>query len=294
MSNMQIGLDVGGTKCLGVVLDNNNSVVASLRYDTPPADQLIDTLCAMVSTLKEQMPDTGKVTVGVGVAGLVTFDGVFRASPNIEGVVDLPIAKRMSDQLNVNVRVDNDATATAFGEWQIGAARGVSDALVVTLGTGIGGGIISGGQLQRGGHGYAGEFGHIIVNVDGPRCGCGQNGCWELYASGSALRTLSGGQRGEEVMEKASRGDEATLLVVEEFSEWVGRGLAGLANALDPLVIVIGGGVVRASEVFLGRVSHYLAQYLYGGPARDVPNVVPAQLGDHAGAIGSALLGALQ
>lgn len=291
---MRIGIDVGGTKCLGVVLDANNSVVTSLRYDTPPADQLIDTLCAMVSALQEQLPGANKMTVGVGVPGLVTFDGVFRASPNIEGVIDLPIATRMSQQLHTNVRVDNDATAAAYGEWRIGAARGVSDALVVTLGTGIGGGIISGGQLQRGGRGYAGEFGHIVVNVDGPRCGCGQNGCWELYASGSALRTLSGGQRGEEVMEKASRGDKAALLVVEEFSEWVGRGLAGLSNALDPLVIVVGGGVVRASGVFLGRVSHYLARYLYGGPSRDVPNVVAAQLGDQAGAIGSALLGALQ
>ena len=290
----RVGIDVGGTKCLGVVLDDADTVVNAVRYPTPSGDGLVDVLCDMVSELRAVVADAVDVTVGVGLPGLVTFDGVFRASPHISDVVDLPVAAMMSQQLQTSVHVDNDATAATYAEWQRGAAQGVSDAIIVTLGTGIGGGIVAGGQLQRGAHGHAGEFGHIIVDDEGPQCVCGQRGCWELFASGSGLRRLSGGVDGEEVMARAAQGDRGACDVVEEFSRWVGRGLAGLTNALDPAVIVIGGGLVRTSDVFLGHVSRFLAEYTYGSRHRELPAVVPAHLGEHAGAIGSALLGALQ
>lgn len=290
----RVGIDVGGTKCLGVVLDDADAIVASIRYPTPSGHDLVDALCQMVSELCNSKADTADVSVGVGLPGLVTFDGVFRASPHIADVVDLPVAFTMSQQLNMSVRVDNDATAATYAEWQVGAARGASDAIIVTFGTGIGGGIVAGGQLQRGAHGHAGEFGHIIVDIDGPQCACGQHGCWEMYASGSGLRRLSGGIDGEEVMARAMHGDKSACDVVEEFSRWVGRGLAGLTNALDPTMIVIGGGLVRTSDVFLAQVARFLGEYAYGAGTRELPDVVPAQLGEHAGAIGSALLGALQ
>lgn len=290
----RVGVDVGGTKCLGVVLDDEDTVVASVRYPTPSGRDLVEVLCRIVAELRTTHLGASDLCVGVGLPGLVTFDGVFRASPHISDVVDLPVGTLMSQQLNVSVRVDNDATAATYAEWKVGAARGVSDAIIVTFGTGIGGGIIAGGQLQRGAHGHAGEFGHIIVDVGGPQCACGQRGCWETYASGSGLRRLSGGVHGEEVMARAAAGDREACDVVEEFSRWVGRGLAGLTNALDPAVIVIGGGLVRTSDVFLGQVSQFLAEYAYGARNRELPTVVPAQLGEHAGAIGSALLGALQ
>ncbi len=292
--HVRIGIDVGGTKCLGVVLDDTHKVISSVRQPTPSAHELVDVLCDIVSELSTSQVDVANFSVGVGLPGLVTFDGVFRASPHISGVVDLSVAQLMSQRLHVAVRVDNDATAAAYAEWQLGAARDVNDALIVTLGTGIGGGVIAGGQLQRGAHGHAGEFGHISVQSDGPTCVCGQRGCWEMYASGSALRTLSGGVDGEEVMARAARGDKEALSVVEEFSQWVGRGLAGLVNIFDPERIVIGGGVVRAHDVFLGRVSHYVSEYAYSARTRELPMVVSAELGDQSGAIGSALLGALQ
>jgi glucokinase len=290
----RIGIDVGGTKCLGVVLDGEHTVIDTVRRPTPSARDLVDVLCDIVNELRGEVPFSQSVSVGVGVPGLVTFDGTFRASPHIAGVVDIPVATLMTEQLNTAVRVDNDATAATYAEWKIGAACNATDAIVVTLGTGIGGGIISGGQLQRGAHGHAGEFGHMVVNVEGDECVCGQRGCWELYASGSALRTLSGGLEGEEVMNRAAGGDQDAIAVVHVFSQWVAQGLAGLVNVLDPEVVVIGGGVVRAGDLFLDHVEHYLATYAYGARTRDLPTIVPAQLGDHAGAIGSALLGALQ
>lgn len=291
---VRIGIDVGGTKCLGVVLDESQLVLASLRKETPRIDELVDVLCDMVSTLRQSTTDSSDFSLGVGVPGLVTPDGMFRASPHIVGVNDFPIAQLLSERMQQKVRVDNDATAAAFGEWQIGAARAVRDVLVVTLGTGIGGGIISGGELQRGAHGHAGEFGHMIVDATGPECACGQRGCWEMYASGSALRRMAQGQSGEDVMDSAAAGNTDALAIVEEFSQWVGRGLAGLVNALDPQMIVIGGGLVRTSDVFLEKVEHHLARHMYGARSRALPAVVPAQLGEQAGAIGSALLGALQ
>jgi len=290
----RVGIDVGGTKCLGVVLDHTNAVAASVRYPTPSGRDLVDVLCRMVHELSTDHVDGVNVSVGIGLPGLVTFDGVFRASPHISDVVDLPVATLMSQHLNMSVRIDNDATAATYAEWQLGAARGVRDAIIVTFGTGIGGGIVAGGQLQRGAHGHAGEFGHIVVDVDGPQCACGQRGCWEMYASGSGLRRLSGGVDGEEVMARAAQGDQSALEVVEEFSRWVARGLAGLTNALDPSVIVVGGGLVRTSDIFLGQVTRLLGEYAYGADTREIPTIVPAQLGEHAGAIGSALLGALQ
>lgn len=290
----RVGIDVGGTKCLGVLLDDDDAVISFVRHPTPSGNDLVERLCLIVSELCAVVPDADEVTVGVGLPGLVTFDGVFRASPHIAHVVDLPVASMMSQQLNISVRIDNDATAAAYAEWQVGAARGAHDAIIVTLGTGIGGGIIAGGQLQRGAHGHAGEFGHMIVDVEGPECACGQRGCWELYASGSGLRRLSGGIDGEELMARATQGDQIARDVVEQFSCWVGRGLAGLTNALDPTMVVIGGGLVKTSDVFLGRVSHWLAEYAYGATTRELPHIVPAQLGEQAGAIGSALLGALQ
>jgi glucokinase len=294
----RIGIDVGGTKCLGVVLDDDGTIIHALREPTPDGSQIVGTLCEMVRDLirdtKHADTSTDSVSVGVGVPGLVTFDGVFRASPHISNVVNMPLARLLSDQLQISVRVENDATAAMYSEWIFGAARGVSDALMITLGTGIGGGVVMGGHLQRGSHGHAGEFGHIVVERDGRQCACGQRGCWETYASGSALRAMSGGMDGQEVMSRALQGDHNSQAVVETYSEWVALGVGTLVNICDPKVIVIGGGVVQSGQMLIDHVSRHLPSYVYSHLNRDLPPVVPAALGENAGAIGSALLGALQ
>jgi glucokinase len=163
------------------------------------------------------------------------------------------------------------------------------NAVIVTLGTGIGGGIVMGGQLQRGANGFAGEIGHMVVQQDGELCVCGRRGCWERYASGSALRMLSGGMSGEEVFAAASSGDEHAQSVVATFADWVAVGLASLTNICDPEVIVIGGGVVQSFEFVLESVSKSFSAALYSSESRPHPALHVAALGERAGAIGCAL-----
>jgi glucokinase len=161
---------------------------------------------------------------------------------------------------------------------------------MVTLGTGIGGGIVMGGELQRGANGFAGEIGHMMVERNGLECVCGRRGCWERYASGSALRTLSGGMSGEDVFAAAAHGDVHAQSVVDEFTGWIAVGLASLTNICDPEVIVIGGGVVQSIVDVMDVVSARFAEALYSPEWRQHPRLVTASLGERAGAIGSALI----
>ena len=287
-----IGIDVGGTKCHGVLVDATGSVVARVRYPTPVASELVDLLVSIVDELSGFVSPGDKATacpVGVGVPGLVTLNGVVRASPNMPTARDTPVGEDMRARLGRAVHVENDATLAGYGEWAAGAARGTRDAVMVTLGTGIGGGIVAGGVLQRGANGFAGEIGHMVVQRDGIECPCGGRGCWERYASGSALQHLSGGRSGADVIASAERGDEASLRVVDEFAQWIALGLANLANITDPEMFVIGGGVVESFDIVLPRVRKHFVEFLYSSSMRPHPAIEKAVLGEEAGAIGAAL-----
>jgi glucokinase len=281
-----VGIDVGGTKCHGVVADEKGAVVAELRRPTPHAGELIDLLAEMHRELG------GGSALGIGVPGLVTPEGIIKASPNLTGAHDIEVGPRLRSALGIPVHVENDATSAAYAEWRVGAARGTDDALIVTLGTGIGGGVVMGGQLQRGAHGFAGEIGHMVVEADGIECVCGRRGCWERYASGSALKRLSGGMPGEEVFSRAMNGEEGSLAVVDDFARWFCIGVASLTNVLDPQVVVVGGGVVDAWSVLHPAIARWLDRLLYSSDNRPQPTVRPAELGPRAGAIGIALLAA--
>ena len=281
---MKIGIDVGGTKCLGVAVDDNGKVVQQYRLPTPHADALCDTLVEIVSQLGEFK------SLGVGVPGLISPEGVIRASPNLVGAKELALRKMMEDRLGKKVLVENDATCAALGEWKSGAAHGATDAWVITLGTGIGGGFISGSVLQRGSHGFAGEVGHMVVDPDGPLCPCGRNGCWERYASGNGLSYLANGEMGEDVLSRAKAGAADALVVVDTFAKWVALGLVNLTNMTDPDVIVVGGGVIVSADVVMPRIAHWFEQLLYSPKHRAHPRLVAAQLGEQAGAIGAAML----
>ena len=281
-----VGIDVGGTKCHGVVVDAHGKVLAEARYPTPHAAELTGLLGSMYAELG------GEGALGIGVPGLVTPEGVIKASPNMRGAHDIEVGPSLRRSLGVHVHVENDATASAYGEWKAGAAAGARDALIVTLGTGIGGGLIVGGELQRGANGFAGEIGHMVVQADGIDCVCGRRGCWERYASGSALRTLSGGLSGEEVVDRARAGDAAAAAVINEFARWVAVGLASLTNVLDPAVIVLGGGVVDAWDVYGPTLRDWMNELLYSPHARPHPDLRAATLGPRAGAVGAALLAA--
>jgi glucokinase len=248
--------------------------------------------------------------VGVGVPGLVDRSGVLRFAPNLPGVADMAIQSPLEAALGVPVRVDNDATCAVWGERQLGAAHGYDDVVLATLGTGIGGGVVAGGRLLRGANGFAGEIGHMVVDPDGPPCPCGQQGCWERFASGSGLGALAkraaaegragrvlalaGGDpasvRGEHVSVAAAEGDAEACAVFADFGWWVALGLANLANVFDPQAFVLGGGLVEAGELLLEPVRAAFTGLLTGGSHRPAVDIVPASLGERAGAIGAACL----
>jgi glucokinase len=280
---MRIGIDVGGTKCLGVALDDTGKVVQEIRRPTPHATQLVEQLWEMYQALGADG------ALGIGVPGLISPEGIIRASPNMQGAFNIEVGPQLRDRIGDNVSVENDATMAAFGEWRNGAARDAQDALIVTLGTGIGGGVVMGGQLQRGAHGFAGEIGHMMVDRDGVECPCGRRGCWERYASGSALTWLSGGVSGEELFARVNNGDASALQVVDTFIDWIVSGLASLTNVCDPEVIVLGGGVITPLDSHFDRVRERFGDALYSSKWRPHPRVEPAQLGEYAGAIGSAI-----
>lgn len=279
------GIDVGGTKCLGVLFENGKILKSVLR-PTPHADELVATLAEIARELGDYK------TLGVGVPGLITPAGVVRESPNLTGAIELDLRARLQKELGHEISVENDATSATHAEWQFGAGRGATDMWMITLGTGIGGGFVSGSKLQRGSHGFAGEIGHMVVESQGIVCPCGQRGCWERYASGSGLATIAGGERGEEVIARASAGDKQAIEYLDIFGRWVAIGLVNLTNITDPDVIVLGGGLAEAADSVMPPVKKWFKQLLYAPDNREHPELRVAQLGKNAGAIGAALLSA--
>jgi glucokinase len=304
-----VGIDVGGTKCLGVVLDPDGTVVREDRRPTPSGHD------AIVAVLAELASSLGPYdAIGVGVPGLVTTAGVLRAAPNLHDVAEFDVAGMLGQRLGRHVWVDNDATCATLSEWRLGAGRDCDDVVLVTLGTGIGGGLVAGGRLQRGHNGFAGEFGHMVIDPSGPPCPCGRRGCWERFASGSGLARLAreaavGGRvdrvvqlaggdaeavRGEHVQVAAREGDSGARGVIDEFGRWVALGLVNLTNALDPQRFVLGGGLAAGADLYLEPIRRWFGELLYSPSLRPHPEVVFAHGHERAGAIGAALLDTLE
>jgi glucokinase len=304
-----VGVDLGGTKCLAVAIDEQGAVVAQHRVPTPRGGDAV--LAALAEAAVAVGAGSG-IPVGVGAPGLVDLDGVLHIGANLPGARMLDLRTDLSKRLATEVVVDNDANCAAWGEYRHGAGRGASVLVVVTQGTGIGGGMVLDGVLWRGARGFGGEIGHMVVNTDGPPCPCGKRGCWERYASGSGLAALAreaaaGGRaerivalaggdavgvRGEHVTAAAAEGDPGAIEVLERFGWWVALGLANLAELLDPDRFVLGGGLVEAGEVVLGPTRTAFAELVQAGENRPRIDLVPAALGEHAGAIGAAVLAA--
>jgi glucokinase len=308
-----IGVDVGGTKLLAVRLDPDGQVTADPVEKASPRDgpRVVEEVAASVRRLAG---DAGRGAVGIGVPGLVDPAGAVRFAPNLPGLIGTPLSQAVAQELpGWSVWVGNDATAACWAEHDRGVAFGAEEVLMVTLGTGIGGGIIAGGELVEGVNRYAGEFGHMVVDPHGPRCPCGKQGCWERFASGAGLGRLgremavagegprlvdlAGGDpemvRGEHVTAAAAEGDPFALEIMSKFGWWVALGLANLANALDPELIVVGGGLVAAGDVLIGPTRRAFAKLVEAPSARAPVRIEAAQLGSAAGAIGAGLRAAL-
>ena len=284
----RLGIDIGGTKTLCVVVDDSGPeprVVDERRVSTDPRGDAGEAIVELARSF------AGIDSVGIGIAGLVSRDGTVAVTTHLPGVRDVPLRRRVEGALGIPVAVDNDATCAAVAEWRVGAARGCRDALVVTLGTGIGGGAIIDGRVARGHNGYAAEFGHMVVERNGSRCPCGRRGCWEEYASGGGLSRLAGGVASERVVEGFVAGDEVSVRVVGEFADWVAIGLHNLVNIHDPELIVLGGGLGSLPEI-VDVVSRRFAAGEGGHAGRSLPRIAAAQLGHRAGAIGAAFIGA--
>lgn len=311
------GIDLGGTKILGRAVDpaDARSSLAEVRVDTPRGDAaIVEAIGVAVDRLVAATEATGRPigAVGVGAAGQVDLDGVLRFAPNLPGVVELPVAGALTPRLGRPVVVDNDANTAAVAEHRLGAARGTTEAVLVTLGTGIGAGFVVGGALYRGAAGMAGEPGHMVVDPHGPPCPCGRRGCWERFASGSGLGRLArdaaaagrcdrvvdlaGGDheavRGEHVTQAAREGDPDAVAVLGQFAWWVALGVANLVNVLDPEIVVIGGGLAEAGDLLLDPVRLAFDGLVLAPDHRPPVRLATAELGADAGAIGAALLAA--
>ena len=292
----RVGLDIGGTKTQAVLVDPSGALLATRRDPTKHGSEgLVRTAVEAVGALlREAGPDAARAwSLGVGVPGLVDAEGVMRFAANLPGLVELPLRKIFGERLGVPVVMDNDANVAAWGERCAGAGEGADDLLMVTIGTGIGGGIVLGGELYRGAHGMAGEIGHTVVQLDGEPCQCGQRGCWEKYASGTALNRIArdaGFDSSEMVVARAGENDETALEVMSTFTRWMAIGLAGLVNILDPSVVVLGGGLIEAGDLLLTPLRDWMGQLIEGSEHRPPVPLLPATLGERAGAIGAALL----
>lgn len=304
-----IGVDIGGTKLAAGLVAADGTVIDRRRRVTPAhdADAIVDETVAVATELADAHA-LEAVPVGVGAAALLDLDGVVRDAPNLAWA-DYPLRDRLAERLSGPVTVDNDANAAAWGEFACGAGREARAALVMlTIGTGVGGGLVLGGRLVRGGSGLGAEFGHIVVAEGGPRCACGNNGCLEALASGTSIGRRATERRtagtvpddsplhrheqlsGKAVTVAAHDGDPTAREVIDEAGFWLGVGIASLVNALDPEIVVVGGGAMQAGDLLLDPARRAFADRLVGRGHRTVPPVVRAGLADEGGLVGAALL----
>ena len=310
-----IGVDVGGTKVLGGVVDEFGAVLKTGRRDTPREGGRALTQ-AIADVAQELMSEFTIDSVGVSAAGFVSSDRkTMLATPNIAGWNGVDLDSDLTALIGLPVVIENDANAAAWGEARFGAGRGKDHMLMMTIGTGIGGGIVVNGDLYRGAFGIAAEIGHIRVVPDGHLCGCGARGCFEQYASGNALlrhareaiaaspdiarNLLSRGDgtidglTGKAITEAAGDGDAVALAAFNTTGQWLGAGIATLSVILDPECVVIGGGVIDAGEILLAPTRAALERYMPFAGRHPYPEIIAASMGNEAGLVGVADLARL-
>jgi glucokinase len=301
-----IGVDIGGTKIAAGVVTSEGDLLNEVRYPTAAGkERLLSSIARAITEVKDGFE--------VGGACLAAPDFVLAAenkvvfAPNLHAIEGIPLKDEIEERTGLTITVENDANAAAWGEFRFGAGSEVEHLVFVTLGTGVGGGVITHGVLLRGAQGAGGELGHVTIQATGPRCNCGNHGCLEALASGTAIgrrarkvaneRPASALGRlaierevlGEDVTELAREGDEAAISILEETGTWLGIGLAGFVNVFNPEVVAVGGGVVKAGEYILPparREVHLRAR----SPSRDLVEIKEATLGAESGVLGAAAL----
>ena len=301
-----VGVDVGGTKIAAGVVTPEGKILDETRYPTPHSpERLVGSIARAVEEVSDGLEVGG---VCLAVPGLVfAQENKVVFSPNLRAIEGIPLKDELRPRVGAPLTIENDANAAAWGEFRFGAGSEVDHLVFLTLGTGIGGGVITHGLLLRGAQGSGGELGHVTVQATGPRCACGNRGCLEALASGtaigrrgrevaieypgSALGRLAIRRRvlGEDVTDLARQGDELALSVLDEAGRWLGIGLAGFVNIFNPEVIAVGGGAMEAGELILeaARAEVHLRAR---PPSRDLVEVKEATLGPESGVLGAAAL----
>ncbi|MGH2493582.1 MAG: ROK family protein [Ktedonobacteraceae bacterium] len=306
-------LDIGGTKLLAGIIDGTGELLVRKRIDTLASRGVTDVIARAASLMRELAYKSGISTdrltgIGCSVPGpLDSKRGVVVFSPNLAWR-DVPLAALLSEALGAPVKIEDDARCAALGEARRGGARGAQNAVYITISTGIGGGVIVNGSIYRGSHGCAGEVGHMTLDVNGPPCACGNMGCFESLASGSAIaaRARQAVLHGDEtllarfcdepalltakqVIGAANMGDAVALRILETAAMYTGIGLAAVATAYDPEVIVLGGGAIHPDGLLLRRAREtFQARVIQ--PLGSLVRIVPAALGDESALWGAAAL----
>ncbi|MEV0792282.1 ROK family glucokinase [Kribbella sp. NPDC050459] len=307
---LTIGIDVGGTKIAAGVVDETGAIIARTQRDTP-ADSTDATAAAICDAAAELIAAHAVEAVGIGAAGFVSSDrSTVLFAPNLAWR-DEPLGARVAAELNIPVVVENDANAAAWGEFAFGAAKDVEHMVCITVGTGIGGGVVVDGELLRGANGVAAELGHMRVVPGGHRCGCGSRGCLEQYASGKALVREGRAQAesgslaavqmlsvcgitdpaeltGPMITDAAMQGDPCAVELLEDLGRWLGEGVASLATIFDPSLVVVGGGVSAAKDLIMKSAVQAFEKVLPAKANRPHAPFTLAELGNDAGLIGAA------
>ena len=306
----RIGIDLGGTNIAVGVVDDHHRIVAEASLPAGahrPAEQVVADMCRAVELAldKAGLTPADCASIGVGTPGTCDPErGVVICSYNLNWF-DVPVCAMLTAHFGLPARLSNDANCAALAETVAGAAVGCRNMILITLGTGVGGGIIVDGKLVSGLGGAGGETGHSLLVLDGEPCTCGRRGCWEVYASATALirqgREAAAAHptsllnrypelTGRDVFDAADAGDEAAQAVLERYYVYVAAGITDLVNILSPEMVLIGGGISRQGERLLRPIRRYVAANCFGGAKRLQPVIQAAKLGNEAGIIGAAAL----
>ena len=308
-----LAIDLGGTKVLAALISNEGQIIAreyhrTLANEGPQSviNQMISAIDHLLSV--QDMSLSQLHAISIAAAGAIDMSkGLVTLSPNLAGWRNVPLRDVVENKYTVNTFLINDASAAALGEHRFGAGRGVKNLIYLTVSTGIGGGIIINDKLYLGASGSAGEIGHMTIDVNGPQCNCGNIGCWEMLASGTALaweaiRRISCGERSslieivggkienitaEKIEHAAKNGDPLALDIIVRAATYLGIGLVNLVNIFNPELIIIGGGMAKMGDLLLAPARQTVQERAFQISAQAV-RIVPAQLGDDAGVFGAA------
>lgn len=312
--SLTIGIDVGGTKIAGGIVDEQGTIVHRRRVESPAqsAEAIEGAIGDLVAGLVDDLGSRDEVgAVGVGVAGYIDADrSTVLFAPNL-ALRDVRMREDLEARIHLPVVIENDANAAAWGEFCFGAGEDIDDLVLITVGTGVGGGLVLDSRLFRGAFGIAGELGHLRVVPDGRLCGCGNKGCWEQYGSGTAMVRITkeeaadGSMLARPLIDRAGSieaidgpmitgaalaGDNFAIDRLAETGRWLGEGIATLAAVLDPAVVVVGGGVAAAGDLLMTPLRTAFEHELTGRGHRPTLDIRIAALGNDAGMIGAANL----